>query len=650
LRPVRRGHDSRRGAAWLAAALFALPLALAGASVSVAAVPIGALSTAAVQKLLVARATSGREQAIRLPARSKTAGTPCGNTPGLQCSELAVPLDRTGATPGTISLHVEYLPPPGAQRGVVFLIAGGPGQGSAHVFGLGTPAAASLFQFLFPGYGLVAYDDRGTGASGLIDCPALQQAITADQQRASAAQCADIIGPGRTFYSTGDHAEDLEAVRASLGVDKVALYGVSYGTKLALAYALAHPGHVERLLLDSVVPPDLAEPFGGNVLRALPATLNGFCSDGGCRSATSDLGSDVAAVANALAAKPLQGKVLLPSGATAPERFDALAFLSMVLDADLNPGLAAELPAVVHAARLGNTQPLLRLGRLHDESSVLTSEDHSFGLYAATVCRDGPFPWSPDTPIPDRQALYQAAVAALPPGSLGPFGTWSSRFGNADFCLDWPSPSGGGTLGPGPLPNVPLLAMSGGFDMRTPTASAQAIVARFPQGRLLVVPGIGHSVTTADPSACAARAVRTWMTGGTVPAVCPRPKPIVSPVPALPAPGVAHPKKPASPAQTYTIASATLREAEAMWLTAAPRTVAGVFGGKIAAGARSFTLTRYSIARGVTLTGTLKLSKTTLPLVFQGAVTVAGPGASPGLLGLSGTSLRGTLGGRLVGR
>ena len=45
-------------------------------------------------------------------------------------------------------------------------------------------------------------------------------------------------------------------MRQALGVDKIALFGVSYGTKHALAYALAHPTHVERLLLDSEVLPD----------------------------------------------------------------------------------------------------------------------------------------------------------------------------------------------------------------------------------------------------------------------------------------------------------------------------------------------------------------------------------------------------------
>jgi pimeloyl-ACP methyl ester carboxylesterase len=646
---VTRGltKEGPRATRRLAAALVLLTLGLVLSSVS-RATANQANAIASVQPLLASQAVAGgRAAGVRNATR---AAEPCGQTPGLSCTRVDVPLDRTGQIPGTISLHVEVLPAEGTPRGALFLIAGGPGQGSARVYGLGTPAAASLYRFLFPGYTLVAYDDRGTGDSGLLDCPSLQTAVTADAQRAAAAACANIIGGQRSFYSTGEHAEDLEAVRAALGVDKIALFGVSYGTKLAGAYALAHPDHVERLLLDSVVPPDRADPFGANVLAGLPGILNGFCSDGGCRAATSNLGSDVTVVANRLAAKPLEGKVLLANGIPAPERLEALTFLSIVLDADLNPGLAAILPAVVHAARVGNTQPLLRLARIHRTISQTPAVELSFGLYAATVCRDGPFPWQPETPVGERPALYNAAVAALPAGSFGPFGTWASRFGSADFCLDWPSPSGGAPLGAGPLPDVPVLAVSGAFDMRTPTTSAIEMVSRFPQGRLLVVPGIGHSVVGADPSGCAINAVRSWMTGGPVPEQCPRPKPLVAPIPALPAPGVANPTRPNGPLATYALASKTLREAIATWVTASQATVPGIYGGRIVPSARAFTLTRYSITRGVTLTGRIRLTKTGLPLTFEGTVTVGGPAASPGILGLKGNSLRGTLGGRAVGR
>ena len=58
---------------------------------------------------------------------------------------------------------------------------------------------------------------------------------------------------------------------------------------------------------------------------------------------------------------------------------------------------------------------------------------------------------------------------------------------------------------------------------------------------------------------------------------------------------------------------------------------------------------RYSIAPGVELSGTIKLTKAQLPLVFEGTVKVGGAKAAAGILGLTEKSLRGTLGGRLVG-
>jgi len=583
---------------------------------------------------------------VGLPVARTSAGAPCGDT-GLLCSRVDVPLDRAGVVPGSISLHVEVLPSLGPSRGTVFLIAGGPGQGSAHVFGLNSASAVNLYRYLFPGYTLVAYDDRGTGDSGVLRCPELQAASSIAADAVLAASCADSLGPQRDFYSTHEHAEDLEAVRASLGVDKVALWGTSYGTKLALAYALAHPDHVERLLLDSVVPTD-RDTYGTSVLKAMPNTLRGYCAGGVCRAATSDLAGDLVTVANRLAAKPVQAKVLQPNGRTKTEKMNGLALVAMTVDADLSPGLAAVLPAAVHAARSGNMKPLLRVFELDSQGSVVPDEDLSSGLYAATVCRDGPFPWQPDTPIADRPALLAAALGALPAGSLGPFGTWASQFGDAAFCLRWPVPAGGAALGPGPLPDVPVLAVSGGFDLRTPTADAAYVASRFPQAHLLVVPGVGHSVLGADLSGCSQRAVHDWMLGTNPPATCARPALITRTVPAYAASAAARGKK-ATPAQTLKLASQAMLDAEAIWLMIAPgQSIAGVSSGKLTAAGRGFTLTRYGVVPGIELSGKLRISGSGLPIKLEGTLTVSGSAAANGVLGVKANSLAGTLGGKIV--
>jgi pimeloyl-ACP methyl ester carboxylesterase len=333
-----------------------------------------------IRHSIVARLGTAARPTGASAASSAISGSPCGDTPGLICSQIDVPLDHTGQTQGTVSLHVETLPAFGAQKGVMFLIAGGPGQGSAHVFGLGSPDSVILYRYLFPGYTLVAYDDRGTGSSGLLNCPALQGNVSVEQEDKIAAACADSIGPNRAFYSTRDHAEDIESVRLALGVDKVALWGTSYGTKLAMAYALAHPDHVERLLLDSVVPPDLNDPFGASDLREMPTTLSALCAETSCRTADANLARDVATLANRLAAKPIQGKVRLANGKTRATRISGVDLLSLVIDADLSPGLAAELPATVKAALQGNVQPLLRLYDLDAVAGSEPAEDLSAGL------------------------------------------------------------------------------------------------------------------------------------------------------------------------------------------------------------------------------------------------------------------------------
>jgi pimeloyl-ACP methyl ester carboxylesterase len=587
-------------------------------------------------------------------ARAAIVLTPC-KTGGVECGTVAVPLDYNGSVPGTIGLHVEVLPASGAPRGVMFLIAGGPGQGSAGSFDLSPGFNRDLMQFMFPGYTLVAFDNRGTGKSGLIDCPGLQRTITGsvEVQARLAADCANIIGPSRVFYSTRDHADDTDAVRAALGVDKIGLYGVSYGTKLALAYALGHPSHVERLILDSVVPVQLPDPFDSNVLQEMPGTLRNFCA-GVCGAATKDFAGDVVTLANRIEAKPLKGTIIGTNGKARTISLNGEELVNMLIDADLSQGLAAEAPAAVHEALHGVVRPLLRLYDIDLRTNVFSSEDLSFGLNAATNCADGQFPWAPSTPPSGRQAAIDQAVAALPPGALGPFGPWAARTGTAYFCEQWPSPAGNAPLGAGPLPNVPALVLDGGFDLRTPAASAISVANQFPQGQLIVVPGVGHDVSGADFSGCTWQRVRAWILG-TLPALrrldCPRVQPLIKILGTFPG-------RPAhrAPAATLAAVGKTLREAQASWFMSpgASFVARGLYGGKLmpSKNTAAFTLTGYSVAPGVTVSGKVSFATIGPPSTYKGTVRVAGPAAAAGKLSITKAGrISGTLGGhRISGR
>jgi hypothetical protein len=185
--------------------------------------------------------------------------------------------------------------------------------------------------------------------------------------------------------------------------------------------------------------------------------------------------------------------------------------------------------------------------------------------------------------------------------------------------------------------------------MRTPTAGAQSVIAQFPQGKLVVVPGIGHSVVTADPSGCAALAVHDWMLDTSSSRTCTRPPFLLAPIGAFPK----APVKRAAPAATFALASKTLAEAEATWLTldesGSSHPTAGLTSGTLTPVSGGFRLAGYGIVRGVTVSGTVKLApRNAVTLKFQGQLTVGGRSASTGSLQLLSSGLSGTLGGRTV--
>jgi pimeloyl-ACP methyl ester carboxylesterase len=569
---------------------------------------------------------------------------PCGPN-GLLCATLSVPVDYPGATLGQTPIYVEELPAAGTPRGVMFLVAGGPGQASAETFQLGPKAA--YWRSFFPGYTLVAYDNRGTGKSNALACPFAR----------TAAQCGNAIA-NRTFYTTREHAEDIESTRLALGVDKVAIFGVSYGTKQAVAYALAHPDHVERLLLDSEVLPE-RDPLGAESLRSIVGSINGICVFNSCPGVPGGAGDRFAELTNRFQATPLVATThFAPALGPYPETIGGLTMLSLAYESDSASAVSSELPAAIDAAAAGNPVPLERLIYLDAVSGVSQAGDIDIALFLATNCGDGPFPWQPNDTPEARQAAFDAAVAALPPGSYGPFGPWAATLSNAAGCIDWPSPSGGVVLGPGPLPNVPVLVLAGSRDIRTPASGADAIAARFPQSHVVVVPGAGHSVL--NHSGCAAAAVRTWLNGGGPAATC---TPFRLYVPALgswrssvaatpPAARVAG-----LPGRTLAAFLQTIHDAEDIWLLLrqTQMTISGLGGGRVT----TFTTGKlvfqaFSDVAGLALTGTisLKMDPFGLPVVplttLSGTLTLSGRGSSHGTLKLAGNRATGTIGGRAV--
>ncbi|HYI19197.1 MAG TPA: alpha/beta fold hydrolase, partial [Solirubrobacteraceae bacterium] len=331
----------------------------------------------------------------------------------LECTRVTVPLDRSGGVAGSVPLRVARARFAGRDAGHLMYLSGGPG--GAGVFEmidvmLTVPSLLDRFT-------VIGFDQRGTGESGLLRCPSVERD---ERLRSTAAgqKCAERLGERRAFYTTPDSVADMEAIRKAAGADKLTLFGISYGTELALAYARAHPQRVERLILDSVVDPDESDPYGLAGFRAMGPTLRSLCRPD---CVADDPAAELAALVASLRAQPLRGVVHTARGRPLRRTVRPVGISDLLYDADYAPALRAGVPAAVRAAANGDAAPLLRLLRISEGFATPSAPaDFSAARYA-TVCEETPLPWPRGTPFPQRPGLARAGAAALGPAAFFPF-------------------------------------------------------------------------------------------------------------------------------------------------------------------------------------------------------------------------------------
>jgi pimeloyl-ACP methyl ester carboxylesterase len=437
-----------------------------------------------------------------------------------RCMAIRVPLDYSGRTTGNLDLFTQRVPSARSSRGAIMLFAGGPGQGASSLL---LESAAALAPVLTD-RDLIILDQRGTGRSGALACPTLEKEQIGPLGPAVGA-CSSTIGPRRSFYTTPDSADDIEMVRRELGVERIALYGTSYGTKVALAYARQHPQRVERLLLDSVVPLDGPDPFTRDVFEAVPRVLGTLCANGACSAATADPVGDLAALVRRLATAPLHGYVVGGDGKLRARRLGRLRLLRILIGGDLDPSLRAEFPSSVRAALQGDAAPLLRVARRAARTDGISEPRSSFspGLFATTVCEEGPLPWQLVDPFSHRWGRALGQAGAIPEASFFPFDRATGRASDLlRLCAHWPANGPARRLEAGPLPDVPALLLSGEGDLRTPSEEAGRVAALLPRATRLTVPFVGHSVLLNDVSGCASGAVRRFFADRPITPRCPR--------------------------------------------------------------------------------------------------------------------------------
>lgn len=403
--------------------------------------------------------------------------TPC--TPGFTCTTLHVPLDRQRPDGPSLDLAVIAADNVDASRGVLLLLTGGPGQP-------GVPLLPNLRRNVHPDvlreYRLVMFDQRGTGPDG-INCPSLQETVGGSDFLTPPAmavdECAEHIGSGAGYYGTPDTVDDIEQLRQFLKVDRLTVDGTSYGSFTAAQYGLKYPGHVQALVLDSVVPHKGIDPMAVDLMGTSAGVLKAACGqDPACET---DPVADLA--------------WLVQHGVSGTDLMESLAVASLN---SVNPSLKG-IPAILHSARNGDDTGLKELLQ-RTSSKSLPYDTLSAGLHMATLCSDLRFPWSGK---PDRKTALDDAVRRLDPKQLYPYDVATARDQlMIQGCLRWPADRVS-TYPAGQELTPRTLILHGSNDLFCPLDWAKWEKAHARDAELVVVPGSGHSVQR-DPRGKAA--------------------------------------------------------------------------------------------------------------------------------------------------
>lgn len=414
-------------------------------------------------------------------ARTTLTLTPCplpDTAEMARCGVLEVPEDRSRPDGRVIPLKIMVIP---ALDGLgnaapLFDLAGGPGE----------PASISAGFYAVDGKAwradrdVVLVDVRGTGDSNPLTCPTLKPATPLTRlyplDDVRACRLALSARADLRQYTTRATAQDMDAVRAALGYERIDIMALSYGTMLAQAYMRLYPQRVRAAVLVGSVPLGERLPLhhAANAEPILERLLTDCAAQPVCRAAYPNLEADWAALRARFAGGPIRmaglgGDPVLVLAGPFMEALRALMTTS---------GGQARVPMVIARAAAGDISPLLKTARTGGLAE---------GLYLSVACAEGTN-W-----ITDDQ---------IGPSTDGTFGGRYRVDEQRAACREWGVGKVRGDDLPPPSPDTPVLFLAGGRDQTTPAVWAGPIAMGYPNSKVVIIPPMAHGIDGVEGIDC----------------------------------------------------------------------------------------------------------------------------------------------------
>ncbi len=447
---------------------------------------------------------------------------PCAVVSGAYCGSIRRLWEPGHPQAGRVRVGFAFRPATDQSRpalGTLVPHEGGPGYSTT---GSGTSYAA-MYGSLLERRNLLLVDQRGTGRSMPVDCPALQR-LTIPYADA-AAQCGAQLGARADDYTTALSADDLAAVAQALELGKLDVYGDSYGTFFTQVFTGRHPELVRSVVLDASYPTYGESAWYPTQAPAMRRAFDTVCERSApCGQAGARFLPTLRRVLAEVREKPWRGTARDADGRPMKVRVDGSTLATVAFTATYAPVFYRELTAALRSALSGDRAPLLRLvaeatGGDPDAGPVSA---YSEGLDAAVACHDYPQLYDMTAPPAVRRQQYADALAARQlshPDTYGPFTIAeyaASDWQYLDWCTDWPTAPPDNPAGPPKPPGggysaKPVLVLTGELDTITTPAEATMVADQFPRARRVMVANSFHVTAVGDTDDCAQRIVRAFV-------------------------------------------------------------------------------------------------------------------------------------------
>jgi len=398
------------------------------------------------------------------------------------CSTLEVLENPDDSDSPALQLHVAKIEATGrrAEDDPLLFITGGPGQAASESWA----TIHRAFRKVGKKRDVYILDQRGTGLSNKLTCPTPDETLdvyefdakaTADLAKA----CVESFDADTRFYTTSIAVKDLEKLRDVLGIEKWNIYGVSYGTRVALHYLRRYPEHVRTMTLDAAVPPGTALGPGIAIEaeKSLRQMFERCKTDEACNAAYPGLEDGTRRLLEELDLNPVDIEFEnFNVGTVESTRLTSNHItLTMRMLSYSSHGVAI-LPFMLHEAYANqNYAPFARQAAMQSNS---LGESIATGMHNSIICtEDEPFSSSfgIDSAMLQDTYLGDTALKAVEASCKH----WPNGVIDEDFHIPLQS-------------DAQVLILSGGADPVTPPSYGEKVADTLPNALHIVNPFQGH--------------------------------------------------------------------------------------------------------------------------------------------------------------